>query len=59
MLFVQNDNGVPVTGAQNYNASLTLKVDLNLRFSLNSTKVHYNRFFYFKVDLILRKYLNI
>ena len=45
--------------AQNYNASLTLKVDLNLRFSLKSTKVHYNRFSYFKVDLKLRKYLNI
>ena len=47
------------TRAQNYNASLTLKVDLNLRFSLKSSKVYYNRFSYFKVDLKLRKYLNI
>ena len=47
------------TRAQNYNASLTLKVDLNIRFSLKSTKVYYNRFSYFKVDLNLMKYLNI
>ena len=49
----------PGPRAQNYNASLTLKVELNFRFSLKSTKVYYNRFSYFKVDLNLRKYLNI
>ena len=52
-------NTLILTWAQNYNASLTVKVDLNLRFSLKSTKVYYNRFSYFKVDLNLRKYLNI
>ena len=46
-------------GGVNFDSSLTLKVDLNLRFSLKLTKVYYNRFSHFEVDLNLRKYLNI